>query len=100
MGDYSEAFRGSRYILKLRNAVAMRNASRGGEVRFLGEIENTPAATAKAGSEAFRPGTSGLTFCYEARSDRLWVAPADQGPWLRMPGGGALTDSKAARRPR
>src|SRR3984893_12689288 len=32
---------------KLRNAVAIAGAGRSGEVRFLAEIENTPAATAK-----------------------------------------------------
>src|SRR5436190_20757 len=46
MGDYSEAFVGLD-TSKLRNAVAIADAGRGGEVRFFGEIENTPAATAK-----------------------------------------------------
>ena len=46
MGDYSEAFVGID-TSKLRNAVAIADAGRGGEVRFLGEIENTPASTAK-----------------------------------------------------
>jgi transposase len=49
----------------MRNAVAIAEAGRSGEVRFLGEIENTPTATAKlvrklAGKYAR------LTFCYEA----------------------------------
>jgi hypothetical protein len=46
MSDDSEA-----YVAfdtsKLRNAVALAEAGRAGEVRFLGEIENTEAATAK-----------------------------------------------------
>jgi len=46
MGDYSEAFVGID-TSKLRNAVAIAEAGRGGEVRFLGEIENTAAVTAK-----------------------------------------------------
>ena len=46
VGDYSEAFVGLD-TSKLRNAVAIADAGRGGEVRFFGEIENTPAATAK-----------------------------------------------------
>jgi transposase len=50
---------------KLRNAVAVADAGRAGEVRFLGEFENSAAATAKlvrklAGKYAR------LTFCYEA----------------------------------
>jgi len=50
---------------KLRNAVAIAEAGRAGEVRFLGEIENTAAAIAKLvrklGAKYGR-----LTFCYEA----------------------------------
>src|SRR5208282_1063223 len=64
MSDHSEA-----YVAfdssKLRNAVAIAEAGRTGEVRFFGEIENSAAATAKlvrklAGKYAR------LTFCYEA----------------------------------
>lgn len=64
MSDHSEA-----YVAfdtsKLRNAVAIAEAGRGGEVRFYGEIENNEAVTAKlvrklAGKYAR------LTFCYEA----------------------------------
>jgi transposase len=50
---------------KLRNAVAVAEGGRGGEVRYLGEIDNTPAATAKLVrklSKKYAP----LTFCYEA----------------------------------
>jgi hypothetical protein len=46
MNDHSEA-----YVAfdtsKLRNAVALAEVGRSGEVRFLGEFDNTPAATAK-----------------------------------------------------
>ena len=51
MEEYSEtyvAFDTS----KLRNAVAIAEAGRSGEVRFLGEIENTASATAKLGEIA------------------------------------------------
>src|SRR3982074_3189660 len=64
MGDYSEAFVGLD-TSKLRNAVAIADASRGGEVRFLGEIENTPAATAKL-VRKLSARYKRLTFCYEA----------------------------------
>ena len=64
MSDYSEAFVGID-TSKLRNAVAIADSGRGSEVRFLGEIENTAAATAKLvrklGAKYER-----LTFCYEA----------------------------------
>src|SRR6478672_5441336 len=50
---------------KRRNAVAIAEAGRGGEVRFLGEIENTEAATTRLVRKlAAKYGR--LTFCYEA----------------------------------
>jgi transposase len=64
MGDYSEAFVGID-TSKLRNAVAIADAGRGGEVRFLGEIENTAAATAKL-VRKLAGKYERLTFCYEA----------------------------------
>jgi transposase len=64
MGDHSEAFIGFD-TSKLRNAVAIADAGRGGEVRFFGEIENTPAATAKL-VRKLSAKYKRLTFCYEA----------------------------------
>jgi len=64
VGDYSEAFIGFD-TSKLRNAVAIADAGRGGEVRFFGEIENTPAATAKL-VRMLATKYQRLTFCYEA----------------------------------
>ena len=64
MGDYSEAFVGID-TSKLRNAVAIAEAGRGGEVRFLGEIENTAAVTAKL-VRKLATKYERLTFCYEA----------------------------------
>jgi transposase len=50
---------------KLRNAVAVAEVGRAGEVRFVGEIDNTGVATAKLVKKlAARYGR--LTFCYEA----------------------------------
>jgi transposase len=46
MGNVIEAFVAFD-TSKLRNAVAIADAGRVGEVRFLGEIENTEAAIAK-----------------------------------------------------
>ena len=46
MSDHSEAFVAFD-TSKLRNAVAIAGGGRGDEVRFLGEFDNTPAATAK-----------------------------------------------------
>jgi transposase len=64
MGDCSEAFVAFD-TSKLRNAVAIAEGGRGGEVRFLGEIENSEAATAKLVRQLARQYQR-LTFCYEA----------------------------------
>src|SRR3974390_3418837 len=64
VGNHTEAFVGID-TSKLRNAVAIADAGRGGEVRFLGEIENTPAATAKL-VRKLAAKYERLTFCYEA----------------------------------
>ena len=64
MDDHSEAFVAFD-TSKLRNAVAIAEAGRAGEVRFLGEFENSAAATAKLVRKL--AGKYGrLTFCYEA----------------------------------
>src|SRR2546430_15878977 len=64
MSDYSEA-----YVAfdtsKLRNAVAIAEAGRTGEVRFLGEIDNTPAAVRKL-VKKLATKYDRLSFCYEA----------------------------------
>jgi transposase len=64
MEHHSEAFVAFD-TAKLRNSVAIADAGRNGEVRYLGEFDNTEAATrklvAKLASKHAR-----LTFCYEA----------------------------------
>jgi transposase len=64
MSDHSEAFVAFD-TSKLRNSVAIADAGRAGEVRFLGEIENTGAATAKL-VRKLAAKYERLTFCYEA----------------------------------
>src|SRR5713101_2700364 len=64
MRDHSEAFVAID-TSKLRNAVAIAEGGRTGEVRFLGEIDNTPAATAKL-VRKLAGKYDRLTFCYEA----------------------------------
>jgi transposase len=64
MGDCNEAFVAFD-TSKLRNAVAIADGDRGGEVRFVGEIENSAAATAKLVRKLARQYER-LTFCYEA----------------------------------
>jgi len=64
MGDHNEAFVGLD-TSKLRHSVAIADGGRGGEIRFYGEIENTPAATAKL-VRKLASQYERLTFCYEA----------------------------------
>lgn len=64
MTDHSEAFVGFD-TSKLRHAVAIAASGRTGEVRFLGEIENTEAATTKL-VKKLASRHRRLTFCYEA----------------------------------
>lgn len=64
MGDHNETFVAFD-TSKLRNAVAIAEAGRSGEVRFIGEIENNAAATAKLVCKLAGKYTR-LTFCYEA----------------------------------
>jgi transposase len=64
MSNYSEAFVAFD-TSKLRNAVAIGAGGRAGEVRFLGEIDNSEAATAKLVRQLAAKYRR-LTFCYEA----------------------------------
>jgi transposase len=64
MGEHSEAFVAFD-TSKLRNAVAIADAGRTGEIRFVGEIDNTSAATAKL-VKKLAAKYERLTFCYEA----------------------------------
>ena len=64
MVDHSEAFVAFD-TSKLHNAVAIAEPGRTGEVRFLGEIETTEAATAKL-VRKLAGKYRRLTFCYEA----------------------------------
>ena len=64
MGHHSEAFIGID-TAKLRNAIAIAEAGRKGEVRYLGEVDTGEAATRKLVAQlAVKYGK--LTFCYEA----------------------------------
>jgi transposase len=64
MSDHSEAFVAFD-TSKLRNAVAIADGGRAGEVRFLGEIENSTTATAKL-VRKLAAKYDRITFCYEA----------------------------------
>jgi hypothetical protein len=95
MSDHSEAFVAFD-TSKLRNAVAIADGGRGDEVRFLGEFDNTPAATAKL-VRKLAAKYERLTFCYEGGRP-VMALPADQEPWARVHCGCPLADSEEGRR--
>lgn len=64
--------------------------SDGGEVRYFGEITNTPQAVEKLVSQ-IRKGGAQLSFCYEVRV-RLRHPPAIERTGLGLPGGGTIAD--------
>lgn len=64
MGDHSEVFVGID-TSKLHHVVAIAEAGRNGEVRFVGEIESSASATAKL-VRKLAAKYDRLTFCYEA----------------------------------
>lgn len=64
MNDLSEAFVGLD-TSKLRHSVAIAEGGRNGEVRFLGEIDNTPAAIGKL-VKKLAAKYDRVSFCYEA----------------------------------
>jgi len=64
VGHHTEAFIGID-TAKLRNAVAVAEAGRNGEVRYLGEVDTSAAATRKLVARLATKYAK-LTFCYEA----------------------------------
>jgi transposase len=64
MQDYTEVFVGID-TSKLRNAIAIAEQGRQGEIRYLGEIDNTPEATRKLVAKLAQRYRK-LHFCYEA----------------------------------
>ena len=77
MADYSEVFVGID-TSKLRNAVAIAEAGRTGDVRYFGEVENSEAATSKLVKKLAAQHRQ-LTFCYEAGPTGYGLARACAG---------------------
>ena len=88
MGEYSEAFVAFD-VAKMKHAVAVAESGRTGEVRFLGEIENRPAAIERTIKKlakrydrlhvCFEAGPTGYGLCRQVRDlghDCMVVAPA------------------------
>jgi transposase len=90
----SEAFVGLD-TSKLRHSVAIADGGRTGEVRFLGEIENTAAATAKL-VRKLAAKYERLTFCYEAGPTGYGLHRQIKRPRSRMRRGRAFADPETA----
>ncbi len=81
MEDYTEVFVGID-TSKLRNAIAIAGEGRQGEIRYLGEIDNTPEATGKLVAKLAQRYQK-LHFCYEASLTASQTA--DSGPSFVQP---------------
>src|SRR5258707_14025211 len=81
---------------KLRNAVAIAEGGRSGEIRFLGEIDNTGAATGKL-VRKLAAKYERLTFCYEAGPTGYGLYRQVKRVWDGSIGGGAALTSQKAR---
>jgi transposase len=82
VGHHSEAFIRID-TSKLRNAVAIAEGGRKGEVRYLGEIDATEAATQKFVAK-LAAKYDDLTFCYEAGPTGVRSLPTDPKPRPRL----------------
>ena len=96
MKKYSEAFVGFD-TAKKKHAVAIADVGRDGEIRYLGEIDSSPAAIERViGKLAERYAT--LHVCYEAGPTGYGLYRQVQGSGSRLHGGRALADPTEARR--
>jgi transposase len=73
MKQYSEAFIGFD-TAKKKHAVAIADVGREGEIRYLGEIDSSPAAVERM-IRKLAGRYEKLHFCYEAGPDRVRVVP-------------------------
>jgi transposase len=74
---------------KLRNAVAVAEERRGGDIRYLGEIDTTEAATRKLVTKLAAKYRR-LTFCYEAGPTGYGLYRLIRIAWPRLHRGGSL----------
>jgi len=84
---YNEAFVGLD-VSKSRNAVAVANCGREGDVGYLGEIDNSPEATRKLVAKLCAKYDR-LHFCYEAGPTgyglHRWLTELGSGPINLLP---------------
>jgi hypothetical protein len=99
MGEHTEAFVGID-AAKARNAIAVAEGGRGGEVRYLGEVDAAEPGmrriVARLAAKYDR-----AQFCYDRSrrdrpADRLWAAPAHHRSRVRVRGRRAVADPEEA----
>ena len=93
MVHHSEAFV-ALDTAKLRNAVAIADAGRNGEIRYLGEIDNTEIATRKRLVQLGQVHPTDVLL--RGGPNWLWAPPADQESWPRLHGCGTVANSNKA----
>ena len=96
MADYTEVFVGID-VAKVRNAIAIADGERGGEVRFLGEVDASEESMRRVVKTDRGPARSG-SFLLRGRTDRLRAASADHVAWPPLHRRCAVADSKEAGR--
>ena len=96
MAETTEAFVGID-VAKLRNAVAVADAGRDGEVRFHGEVDASPESMRRLAAKLAGKHQR-LALLLRGRPDRLRPAPADHRPRPRLRRGRALADPEEAGR--
>jgi transposase len=97
MAKYSEAFVGFD-TAKKKHALAVAEGGRNGEIRWLGEINSSPATVEKViGKLAARYAK--LHVCYEAGPTGYGAVSPGQGARARLRRGCPIAHSEEARRP-
>jgi transposase len=94
MGEYSEAFVAFD-VAKMKHAVAIAEGGRTGEVRFFGEVENTPARIERI-IKKLASRYNRLHFCFEAGPTGYGLYRQIGGTGPRLSGGCPGSDPEAA----
>jgi len=86
-------------VPKLRNAIAAADGERGGEVRYLGEVDASEEAMRRFVKQ-LASRHERLHFLLRGRTDRLWSPSPHHRARSSLHGGRTVAGSQKARRPR
>ena len=79
MGHFTGAFVGID-VAKVRNAIAVADGERGGEVRYIGEVDTSDESMRRAVNR-IATKYDDVLFCYEA-GPTGWSLPPDTVAWI------------------